>query len=1365
MAGIGTRAGICPGYIPTPNNTCKLCGKREYQHTFEGNDVPIEIAKSKVPFIELMDPSEGSIYGGDTIVFTGRNFSRIRYNKGLLWAKFGKYKVKLTMDSLGNVECISPPVLMNVIHWDDFKKDLNEHGEICYALEVRLTADGGVTWSNPENFCLKFDNLIDVNKYDASKCYYWGGLKPPDKKKKHEMDKPMPKYDMFLNTEPSLHPHFKYSYTRACYKLMFYLHLATGRQLPKYSFELIKHHVSNETANYPYSLLMHLNTNGEEKLALFKDIFLAVVGRKDNLDPGETRHPGVAKVTDWIKGGNDTNSFRKLLNRALDYLSREEQPVRHIRVTKSAASPHAIVLMENGMIEIQSIKNPSNYSSELLDETYFLSEQELEMDHYRYCRPWGIDDDLKQLMRPEKTNPNLVEGGKDTTEEEGLGFETKKNILDWSDREASIDMHLTMSRLMMLMPYLGKPADEDDANLTLDGNLIAPSGKPPIDKNVRKGKRKKDDDELKVGGWFWSPFSGSVKPKILMDKVACGTQHFCCVTNAMYGCKLYTWGDNGAGQLGRRTSGGKNSTPSKFPAIVKFETMHNGKYYDELQVYSINCGSLYTICACISAVTGQTHIYSFGQPNDEKLPREDRCLPHKVVGLEEASEVLYFSRSDEHEMDLKHAKNREMRNWPKGKSMTEIGKCFKFWPNGLDMYHDTTWEEFLFFRRKQVKEFKKGHDHDHMSIPLLSSLQIPKLFGFEKSQHDNLCDLYKNAIEDISTLISMTDGMIRDLNEINEIDGITFGESRNMYINAQDIVQQDFDKYANLAVKESALSRNRSNAFRIDENDEGLVGGNLRNSRSVSGGTNNAVYNNNNDNNNNNDGNDIEGEETGLVRGIRRSMFLDIVAPGQEVLIRSDIGWLELIDEIHLIKSKTKKIKTLIDEDEEAKIQEIETAEYLEYTLEQIEVVKYEKENPQMLDTPTNTPKTDFESKKSALAPLRRRLSKFSRNEFLPVKGMQTPKGSDFDSGANKKRGTVALQATQKLLTPTNNTKAFTSKKSLRSSQSFVNSRKSMSMKKRVSAFSPEPGITGGGITGSGAGLHRLKRDLKDGLHLLSYKQLTALKARVANEQKLRKKNIMNLHQNIAKSTIEFAYLQKKLEVHEELQTNWVLCDILDFEEELLSPNAQSARVAYRSGKTDFERAIGNAELKWEQLCNSMPEAVVRMYLSNLSILKDLAGSRRKDPFKDILRNLDNVYIDEGANIGYKDFLDCSDLLLGGFLDTLQDWSSSDMSRLNTDEGLKLLQIVFSCCKLRTQINLTQHRKHARIYELEYGQLKRAKADPNTILVDYENVGVDGQPLRKNNNNADQDGDGKAGKKKRVSGKQKMAGKKKLSKK
>merc|ERR1711871_1505688 len=116
MAGIGTRSGVCPGFIATPNNACKLCGKREYQHTSEGSDVPIEIMKSKIPFIERMNPSEGSIKGGETIILTGRNFSRIRYNKGLLWATFGKYKVSLKMDLLGNVECVSPRVLLDTIH-------------------------------------------------------------------------------------------------------------------------------------------------------------------------------------------------------------------------------------------------------------------------------------------------------------------------------------------------------------------------------------------------------------------------------------------------------------------------------------------------------------------------------------------------------------------------------------------------------------------------------------------------------------------------------------------------------------------------------------------------------------------------------------------------------------------------------------------------------------------------------------------------------------------------------------------------------------------------------------------------------------------------------------------------------------------------------------------------------------------------------------------------------------------------------------------------------------------------------------------------------------------------------------------------
>ena len=54
----------------------------------------------------------------------------------------------------------------------------------------------------------------------------------------------------------------------------------------------------------------------------------------------------------------------------------------------------------------------------------------------------------------------------------------------------------------------------------------------------------------------------------------------------------------------------------------------------------------------------------------------------------------------------------------------------------------------------------------------------------------------------------------------------------------------------------------------------------------------------------------------------------------------------------------------------------------------------------------------------------------------------------------------------------------------------------------------------------------------------------------------------------------EFEDLKLNMEVHEELQRNWVLCDILDYKDELLSPNAQAARVAYRSGKTAFEKGL-----------------------------------------------------------------------------------------------------------------------------------------------------------------------------------------------
>ena len=90
-----------------------------------------------------------------------------------------------------------------------------------------------------------------------------------------------------------------------------------------------------------------------------------------------------------------------------------------------------------------------------------------------------------------------------------------------------------------------------------------------------------------------------------------------------------------------------------------------------------------------------------------------------------------------------------------------------------------------------------------------------------------------------------------------------------------------------------------------------------------------------------------------------------------------------------------------------------------------------------------------------------------------------------------------------------------------------------------------------------------------------------------------------------------------------------------------------------------------------------MPEDVGKMYLHNLAVLKDVSGISNTYQFKDVLRNLSNIYIDEGANIAYKDFLDCSDLLLGNILDSLEDWSKSDVSKLNEGEGLKLLQWYF----------------------------------------------------------------------------------------
>ena len=98
------------------------------------------------------------------------------------------------------------------------------------------------------------------------------------------------------------------------------------------------------------------------------------------------------------------------------------------------------------------------------------------------------------------------------------------------------------------MPELWKPTHENEKFLTFDGNLLAlPTKRQHISNNLGLKQQSKDDKQaLKVGGWFWSPYETHVKPRLLIEMVACGMQHFCCVSNVMYGSKLFTWGDNGA---------------------------------------------------------------------------------------------------------------------------------------------------------------------------------------------------------------------------------------------------------------------------------------------------------------------------------------------------------------------------------------------------------------------------------------------------------------------------------------------------------------------------------------------------------------------------------------------------------------------------------------------------------------------------------------------------------------------------------------------------------------------------------------------------------------------------------------------------
>ena len=120
------------------------------------------------------------------------------------------------------------------------------------------------------------------------------------------------------------------------------------------------------------------------------------------------------------------------------------------------------------MIEIQSYGHPSDYSSELLDDCYFQSEEELKQENNCFCRPWDIEDDLNVRTRPKKSIS---------------AYTANTNGTNTQNLESNIGMNLTIERLKVLMPELWKPTHEQEKFLTFDGNLLAPPTKRQVISN------------------------------------------------------------------------------------------------------------------------------------------------------------------------------------------------------------------------------------------------------------------------------------------------------------------------------------------------------------------------------------------------------------------------------------------------------------------------------------------------------------------------------------------------------------------------------------------------------------------------------------------------------------------------------------------------------------------------------------------------------------------------------------------------------------------------------------------------------------------------------------------------------------------
>ena len=1239
MAGLGTRAGTCSHFVASESGNCRVCGRPNYQHdTVSLDSFTSASPDQKKLYVTSLVPDQGETQGGEKLYIIGRNFLASSHSKGHMWAKFGNYKVPVLYESSTKLTCTSPYVPFELLDSNEFsrtpkpslssKTKKNSAGPPTYefALEVRLTVDNGVTWSNKQLYRLKIDGDNEGNKYNYSSCYYWGGL-PRVEKRKPKKGEVYALYDKFLDVRKRMHPHQKYCLQHAMGILALMLYYSSRGLVPKFGFEEINSAFEVVTRSYPYTF--DKRRDKMEKYGLFKDVLVMLLEATPIDDNDASKNAGgdsksvkdetvddgalggapinktVALVIDWL----GSSFFSEFLAILLDRLSWMEQSVREIAITRTVAGPHAVILMENGLLEIQSFSQPSDFSSAFVDGHPFLNEKEVEAEGWRYCRQWHLDDDMKQLPIP-------------TLENISHGESTEITYFD------------VIERLKKYFPEL---------NFCCDPSIISVS---------------KTNEKL---GWLFSSVPGLVSQKIKFSKIACGMAHFCAVSDVVFGHRLYTWGENGAGQLGRPTT----SQNANIPGIVDFKTEHGSnsidKRVDVMRVGVVNCGELYTICACTSDATGLTHIFSFGQPNSPNLEKCHRGLPHKVVGVDLPSEVLIVDIPTDIANDRKAASGQESRVWKAGEPMTIAGKCMPFFPLSVKTWYNLVWDQWSFFRRRNIKTFKFGNIYEHRKPAVLGRATIPIHFSYERSQYDEIHQLYFEAIEEVDVLIDLTNATCDDYrNNYNIGDSEQLAPADEDMINVQNIVEADLRDGGGYTMWESGESEDDS----YDSDDSVVMKLNFGSEKS--------------------------------------SRFVGLYTPGKDVKISPDPSWFELQDEIQRLQNLLKTQNDAISEEEMLHAEDLNQQDVLSKAMKAIGQIHLSAAN-RMTDGDEKVARgreeisdTSMVKNVQAVQLATRKMSFFSKQDFQSSL-LQTKAVKNIVNMAEGNDNPDALK-------PARSSSSGSPKSQLSSSASFLRS----PLKKRSSMMSH--------LSEEQEKLSSF--DFVNALKHFSVEKLGNLKSRLLADSRELSRNVKERVRNIRKMKEEKKETDLYLQTHFELQKDWILVEILEHAKSFPSDEMMQFRQAYRSGRSDFEEALSNAEVQWQLLCERMPNQLIDIFNKNLTSLKEIREGNSDKPIRDVLRNLPDIFVDEGSNLGLGDFINFSDMELVGVVERLTEMALHDIY-LSRDEGLKLVKIIQENAELRLRTNLLHQLRQNRLHYLQTGTLQASHQDPDTVLHKY----------------------------------------------